>query len=514
MKRTLLALSLLTAAALPAQKAKSPLDGFDAYVARAMRDWKVPGLSIAVVKDDSVVFLKGYGVRELGKPDPVTEHTKFGIMSTSKAFTAMLAAMLADSGKVAFDDPVTKYVPSLQLADPYVTRELTLRDLLTHRVGFPDPYYLWDSQSWGFDEITHRLRLVRPASSFRSRFAYNNVGYALAGEVDARAGGASWQQLLHRRILEPLGMAETFADGRELREKGVTDVAAPHGLVDDTVRVLAPNESVVDPVAPAGAIFSTASDMSKWLRFLLDSGTLGGPNGKRLVSQANFAQLWTAQAIVPPEEFYPTARLTHPHVTAYGLAWFLEDYRGQYVAFHTGSIEGRAAIVGLIPDRKLGVVILENLDHAELRHALMYTVFDRFIGGTGPEARHDWSAEMLTMYTGLADAAKRHAREQEGKRVADTKPTLPLPKYAGIYSDSLFGDAAVRLENGALTLQVGGLTGTLEHWNYDTFRVRWRDPFLGTDFVAFSIDPDGTVGEIRMVDGPQHYRRVNGNVGP
>src|SRR6266496_4382720 len=221
-----------------ARAQQRPLAGLDAYVARAMTDWRVPGLAIVVVKDDSVVFIKGYGVRELGKPEPVTVHTRFGNMSTTKAFTAMLVAMLADSGRLGFYDPVQKYEPAVQFSDPYVTREIRVRDLLTHRVGFGDPDYLWGTSGLDFAAIAHRLRFVPPQTSFRSRFSYNNVTYALAGEVAARAAGTTWQSLLHARILGPLGMTETVADASELHAANITDVTALYGVGRATVRVL------------------------------------------------------------------------------------------------------------------------------------------------------------------------------------------------------------------------------------------------------------------------------------
>lgn len=499
-----LGLALLVPARSQAQS--GPLRDFDAYVAKAVQDWQVPGLAIAVVKDDSVVFIKGYGVRELGKPDPVTIHTRFGVMSTTKAFTVMLLAMLADSGRVRWDDPATRYVPELQLGDPWVTRELRLRDLVTHRVGFPDPGYLWYGQSLSMDEIIRRLRLVPAASSFRSRFAYNNVAYALAGLVAARAAGpgTTWQSLVRARIYQPLGMTESYPDATEMLAAGVTDVSSPHGMVHDSVRVLPIAAPIVDPIAPAGAMFSSASDMAKWLRFLLDSARV---HGRRLTSPANFSELFTVQQVVPPEEFYPTAGLTHPHFQAYGMGWFLEDYRGEYVAFHTGSIDGRSAIVGLIPDRRLGIVVLTNLDHSELRHALMYTVFDRYLG-PGPGARHDWSTEMRTMYQALRDTAIARRRRSEAARVTGTRPTLALDRYAGNYSDSLYGAATVRDEGGRLSLQVGTLIGDLEHWQYDVFRVVWRQPFNDPDYVAFGLDTRGRVDELRFGDGPMRFRRA------
>ena len=500
--RTLFFLACLGLTSASAQqRPPRPLDGFDAYVARAVSDWRVPGLAIVIVKDDSVVFIKGYGVRELGKPDPVTVHTRFGNMSTTKAFTAMLVAMLADSGRLSLDDPVTKYVPAVQFVDPYVTREITVRDLLTHRVGFGDPDYLWGASGLDFPTIAHRLRFVRPQTSFRSRFQYNNVTYALAGDVAARAAGTTWQALLHARILGPLGMTETVADAAELKASGITDATTPHGIVRDTVRVLPAPLDGIDDIAPAGSIFSTVTDMAKWLRFVLDSGRVGG---RRLVSAQNFAELLKPQQIVQ-RPFYPTASLTHPHVQAYGLGWILQDYRGEWTAIHTGSIEGRSALIGLIPDRRAGVFIYTNLDHSELRHALMYSVFDRFIGPSTPA--HDWSAEMRVMYRRLADSTRAARQVEESKRIANTHPTLPLDRYAGTYADSAFGTATVTFVDGRLAVQSGTARGVLEHWQYDVFRVTWSDPFWEPTYLAFAIDPDGSVGEVRIVEGGS-YRRV------
>src|SRR6266702_3532791 len=471
--RTLRLALLLPLGLAPAQAQQRPFQGFDAYVAKAVTDWRVPGLAIVIVKDDSVVFIKGYGVRELGKPDPVTVHTRFGNMSTTKAFTAMLVAMLADSGPLSLDDPVQKYEPAVLFADPYVTREITVRDLLTHRVGFGDPDYLWGSSGLDFATITRRLRLVPVQTSFRSRFQYNNVTYALAGDVAAHAAGTTWQALLHTRILGPLGMTETVADASELKAAGITDVTSPHGIVD---------------IAPAGAIFSTATDMAKWLRFLLDSGRVAG---RRLVSAQNFAQLFRPQQVVQ-RPFYPTATLISLYFQAYGLGWILQDYRGEFTAIHTGSIEGRSAIVGLIPSRRAGGAIFTNLD--------------RFIGPSTPA--HDWSAEMRAMYKRLADSTRAARQAQESKRITGTHPTLPLDRYTGTYADSLFGTATVGLTDGKLTLQAGTAKGQLEHWQYDVFRVTWQDPFWDPSYLAFVIDPDGTVGQVRVVDGEQVYRRV------
>jgi len=351
-------------------------------------------------------------------------------------------------------------------------------------------------------QIIPRLRLVPVETSFRSRFQYNNVTYALAGEVAARAAGRSWQDLMRTLIYEPLGMRESYPDARALAASGTTDVSAPHGIVRDTVRILSAAVTGIDGIPAAGSAFTTATDLGLWMRFLLDSARL---NGRRLVSAQNFNELFKPQQTLA-RPFFPTARLVRPHFQAYGLGWILQDYRGEFVAMHTGSIEGRSTIIGLLPDRRVGVAILTNLDHSELRHALMYTVFDRFIGAE--RQPHDWSAEMRAMYQRLADSTDAVRRAEESKRVANTRPTLPLERYTGTYADSLFGTATVGMSNGQLTFQAEQRKGRLEHWQYDVFRITWDDPFWTPEYVLFSLDPDGSVGELRFADGELRYRRA------
>jgi CubicO group peptidase (beta-lactamase class C family) len=491
----LLTAALTVAPALAAQsrtKARaappSPdLAAFDAYVAQGVKDWEIPGLAIAIVKGDSVIFAKGYGVRRLGSAERVDEHTLFAIGSTTKAMTAASIGMLVDEGKVAWDEPVRTYIPNLQLYDPVMTRELTVRDLLTHHTGIPGTDLLWAGNDFSTAEIVRRMRFVRPFASFRSAYSYMNVQYAMAGEVLRAASGTPWVSFVPQRIFAPLGMRETVPTLADTR--GLANVASPHMRLRDTIRVI--ENRAVDPVAPAGAIWSSVSDMAKWMRFVLDSGRVGG---RRLISEATYRQWLTPQVIVPREAFYPTTRLTRPHYTAYGLGWFLQDYNGQSVAMHTGSIDGMIAILGLIPDQKLGVYVLANLDHAELRHALMWRVFDLFTTGNG----RDWSRDLKAMYDSLAMQGKAAVQEVEKGRVGGTKPSLPLEHYAGTYADSLLGSAVVTYENGALRVRIGnGFDGRLEHWHYDTFRAVWNDERAGTSFLTFALDATGTAAVMK-----------------
>jgi CubicO group peptidase (beta-lactamase class C family) len=333
-----------------------------------------------VVKDDSLVFAKGYGVLEIGKSQPADQHTRFAIGSTTKAMTSAALAMLVDDGKLRWDDHVTDYIPELQLYDPYVTRELTVRDLLTHRSGLPGTDLFWARWRYTLPEIIHGLRYIKPESSFRSTWSYQNVMYALSGTIIERVSGLSWEGFLRSRIFGPLGMNETEALVSEIG--GKPNVSVPHFRAGDSIRVV-PMRST-DAIAPAGSVWSSVSDMSKWMRFVLDSGRVGD---RRLIKAATFRELITPQIQAPMEQ-YPALALSRPDFFSYGFGWFIQDYAGQQVWMHTGSIDGQCALIGLMPNERLGVYVLENLDHAELRHALMYRAFDLYNGGPS----RDWSA--------------------------------------------------------------------------------------------------------------------------
>jgi len=458
-----------------------PLAGFDAYVAKAVQDWRTPGLAIAVVKDGRVLFSKGYGVRELGKPAPVDEHTLFAIGSTTKAMTAALVGMLVDEKKLAWDDPVVKHLPWFQMKDPYLTREITVRDLLTHRAGLGNADYLWYGQTNEPREILRRVRLLDPSYSLRSSFIYQNVMYAAAGAVVEAAGGEPWEQAIRARIFEPLGMNDTIATAATLARQ--PNVAQPHDIIRDNLRVI--ENASVDGVAPAGSVWSSVHDMAKWMQMLLDEGKAGG---RTLLKPETVAELFKPQTLVTEEGFYPTAKLTKPHWTTYGLGWFQQDYRGRAIDFHTGSIDGMVAIHGLMRDERLGVYILANRDHAELRHALMLNVFDRFNGGSA----RDWNADLLKLYGDLQKQAEEERKKEESRRVAGTSPSLALGKYAGTYTDPLYGDVLVTLENGHLRARYGtAFDGPLEHWNYDTFRAKWAAEWRGTSLLTFVLDAHG-----------------------
>jgi CubicO group peptidase (beta-lactamase class C family) len=493
-RRLLATLWLAVAVLVPASPAFAQppqLGGFDAAVAKAVQEWGVPGLAIAIVKDGQVVFSKGYGVRQLGRPGAVDADTLFAIGSTTKAMTAALAGTLVAEKKLAWDDPVVKHLPWFQLSDPWLTREITVRDLFTHRAGLGNADYLWYGQPADAREILQKVRLLPRAYSLRSSFIYQNVMYAAAGAVIEAASGQPWADLMRTRLFEPLGMRGTIATAATLTRQ--PNFAEPHHLVRNQLRKI--DNASVDGVAPAGSVWSGVADMAKWSAMLLNRGKAGE---RVVLTPDTVDELFKPQTLVTREQFYPTARLTQPKWTTYGLGWFQQDYRGRAVDYHTGSIDGMVAIHGLLRDERLGVIVLANRDHAELRHSLLFDVFDRFIGGE----RRDWNAELKALYDGLEAEAGQERKKIESGRITNTTPSFPLARYAGTYSDPLRGEVIVTLEGGALRMRYGGAyAGPLEHWHYDTFRATWDAGWRGSTLVTFAIDAKGEPAALNALGG-------------
>jgi CubicO group peptidase (beta-lactamase class C family) len=465
------------------------LDGFREYVEAAVLEWDATGLAVAVVKDGELLFADGFGVLRLGEPEAVDEHTRFSIGSTTKAMTAAAIGMLVDEGKLEWDDPVIELLPWFRVDDPFVTREVTVRDLLTHRAGMGNADFLWYEREGSTEDIIRKMAMVEPAYSLRSSFIYQNIMYATAGEVVEVVSGVPWTEFVRARIFEPLGMSESVPLLAET--EGQLNVAHPHHRVDG-VTVPIENASV-DPVAAAGSVWSSVSDMSLWLRMLLSEGLAA--DGERILSEATVEEMFRPQALVPSGQFYPTQRLTQPSWMSYGLAWFQHDYRGHKMDFHTGSIDGMVAIAGLIRDLDLGVYVLANRDHVEVRHALMYRAFDHFLEGP----KRDWSAELKELYDGIAASGEEARARAAERRVEGTSHSLDLDSYVGLYNHPLYGSLTVTRDGNGLRADWGpGQPGSLSHWNYDTFQLSFDARWRGTSLITFTLGTDGAVAGARM----------------
>src|ERR1039458_151097 len=361
----------------------------DQAVERARQAFDVPGIAVAIVKDGNVVLAKGYGVRKIGSPEPVTPQSLFRIASNTKAFTTAALAMLVDERKIRWDDPVIQHMPAFQLYDPYVTREMTIRDLLTHRSGLglgAGDLMIFPPGALGRDDVIQRLRFIKPVTSFRSAYAYDNLLYIVAGQLIPAVTGKSWDDFVKERIFTPLGMTNTFTDVAALRTG--KDVATPHNTLSGKLEAL-PQEDM-DTSAPAGAIITCVADLAKWMTVQLNGGTFG-PEGKtRLFSPAQAREMWSAETILPIEELSKDApaafAATQPNFRAYGLGWDLRDYRGKRLVGHTGMLSGYVSRTALVPELKLGIVILTNQEVTAAHAAIANTVIDHYLGV--PDA--DW----------------------------------------------------------------------------------------------------------------------------
>ncbi len=474
-----LGLGALAPAMLLAQA--PPLNGLDQYVTATMRAWNVPGLAVAVVKDGKVVVAKGYGIREVGRPDPVTERTLFAIGSATKSFTAAAAGILVTEGRLGWDDRVTKHLPSFEMADPYVTREVTVRDLLTHRTGVSGGDLLWASGGFDREEIVRRIRFVPQTWGLRSRFDYSNIMFIAAGQVVAAASGRSWDTFVRERILTPLGMTATTTSVRDLPQGGGGgDVATPHEPIAGTATPVAWRN--MDNTVAGGGINSNVAEMATWLRLQLGNGVL---DGRRLLSEAYIRESRTPQTIIRREgaweEMTPDA-----HFMTYGFGWIMSDYHGRQLLQHGGGIDGMSAMVGLLPEENLGIVVLTNLNGNLIPGALMYRVFDAYLG----RPPLDWSERARVASVAAEKAAEEALRKElAARRVTGTTPTLPLERYVGRYRHPAWGDLVVRLEGGKLVAEYGTeFVGELEHVQFDSWRARWRNPARGADYLNFTID--------------------------
>lgn len=491
---------LLSAASAGAQapSSREPYRGLDAYVDATLATWKVPGAAIAIVRHDSVIFAKGYGVRQLGKADRTTERTIFAIGSASKAFTAAAAAMLVDEKKLALDAPATTYLPSLQLFDSYATRELTIRDLLSHRSGLARGDPLWYGTEFDRDEILRRVRFLPPSTSFRSQFGYQNLMYLAAGQIVARAAGATWDEVVRDRIFAPLGMTSSSTTIRALQ--GVSDVAAAHAEIDDTLRVIPWRN--IDNIGPAGSINSHVVDMAQWIRLQLGKGRYGG---RQLISEQQMEEMRTPHTVIRLDT--AARRLNpHSHLEAYGLGWFLQDYRGRLLVEHGGNIDGFSALVAMLPEEQVGVVILTNLNSTPMPRALMYRILDHHLG----VPPRNWSADMREQLEAQRGRAREARQKLLTQRVANTRPSLALDEYGGTFADSMYGEVRVRVEGGTLRIDRGpAFQGTLEHWHFDTFRTAWSGLNLARSFVTFRLNALGKADELLMDMGgaPVIFRR-------
>ncbi len=494
MTKRLLAALLVSLFTIPAlAQGPESLNGLDAYVAKSMAQWQVPGLAIAVVKDGKVVLARGYGVRELGKPDKVDADTLFGIASNTKAFTAAALGTLVSAGKLDWDARVVDHVAAFRLDSPYVTQSITLRDLLTHRSGYCDPGAMWYTSD--DNDAIERLRFQKPEYGFRAHFCYNNMMYLTASRFIPAVTGEGWDTYVAEHLFKPLAMNRTTTTDAELAAS--SNAAAPHGLIDSKPEPISrywPHNMDIDTAV--GGINSSANDMSHWLQMLLANGKY---NDATVVDAAIIKAMETSQIVIPADdEIGREVRAWMPGAGfyTYGLGFFVQDYAGHILVWHAGDIDGMASALVLIPDAQLGIVVMTNMDHANARFGVVNWLLQSSLGVSRHDVGNDLHVAMRNDQQ-RADAANNKLADTRNAR---SKPSLALSEYVGKYHDNFNGDALVSIANGGLFVRFGNpdFSGVMQHWHDNTFRVTWRKRFYGNDYATFDVDAFGKPSQLRF----------------
>lgn len=499
--RSLLFVTLIIGSLITAQA--SSLDAKNTKIEQAVLDamstFKVPGVAVAIVKNDKVVMSKGFGVIEYGKPAKVTPDTLFGIASNTKAMTAALLAGLVDEGKLTWETKVIDIIPEFQMPNAYVTREFTITDLLSHNSGLglgAGDLMIWPHTSLTTTDIIKGLKHLPEVSSFRSEFAYDNLMYIIAGEVISRLTKQSWNDVIQTRIFTPLGMNNTRA-AYSLIEKSNTNVARAHVPLNGKLNVVGGN--FLEKFSSAGSVGSSVNDMSLWLKAVLKNGEYGTKvkdEYPRLYSTEQSHTMWQAKTLLPVSEKATEEDKTH--FAAYGLGWFMKDYHGVKLIHHSGGILGMVSKVVVVPEEDLAMVILTNQQSGYAFNAIYQQILNEYLAL--PEK--NWTEYYL--------AAQKKSNDKEQARLAkvadavnkNSSHSLALRDYAQTYVDNWYGDIEVSFKNNKLTMQFSNteeLKGTLEHYQHNTFIVRWHDKTLEADaFVNFNLDVDGNVDYVTM----------------
>ncbi|MGA2084906.1 MAG: serine hydrolase [Terracidiphilus sp.] len=478
------------AASAAAPAAKPSLDGLDEFIAQTMKDWKVPGLALAVIQGDKVTLLKGYGYRDLEKQLPVTPNTLFAIGSITKSFTVTTLGMEMDEGKVDWDKPVRDYLPTFKLYTPELTEQVTIRDLITHRTGLPRHDLIWYTSDYSREDILSRLQYLEPSKPLRTTFQYNNLMFMTAGYIAGQLNGTSWEDAITQRVFKPLGMAGT--NFSELETQNSADFGAPYRKGNDLKAELkripfdeqCPNRCAM---GPAGEINSNVTDMSKYLLFHMNHGKV---DGKQLLSENNSVQMQTPQMAIPGAPAYK-----ENGEGSYGMGFFISTYRGHKEVSHGGNIDGFSANLAFLPNEKIGVVVLTNLNGNPVPEIVTMNIYDRLLGLD----QVPWNQRMLAAETGGKKSEQEAKDKGYSSRKLGTHPSHDLKDYAGDYSNPGYGTITIEPDGDAFKMTLNKVSRKLEHYHYDQFQVP-ADPLDQFEKmkVMFITDLDGDISSISM----------------
>jgi CubicO group peptidase (beta-lactamase class C family) len=472
---------------------KTDYTALEKKLEKALTDWNVPGMSVSIVKDDKIVFSKGFGVLEKGKTEKVNPQSVFAIASISKAFTSASLARLVDEGKLNWDDKVIDYLPYFRLYNPYVTANFTIEDLLCHRSGLGtfSGDLLWYGTTHSREEVVKRARFLTPEFEFRDGYGYQNIMFVAAGLVLEKVSGQTWEKYVSQHFLTPLSMKRTYTSVNDV--VGIKNLSIPHsGTAGENAPIAYINW---DNMAPAGALLSTTEDLCQWMKLQLNRGIWGADT---IFSPNRSQEMWTVHNAEPVSRF---AEKTFPGLQfrGYGLGWDIFNYRGRKIINHGGGYDGMVSKLVMVPEENLGFVILTNANSA-LSHVMMYTILDQILSGL--ESDTDWSAFYLPRVKGGDEAEKARAAELFASVATPPNHSLDLKDYAGTFGGEMYGNMTIKLENDTLRFQMEPTPlyhGWLQPLNHNSFILHWGEThFLPVGTVEYTVNYLGEATELKV----------------
>jgi CubicO group peptidase (beta-lactamase class C family) len=464
----------------------------DGYFAKAQEDWKVPGMSVAIVKDGRVVFAKGYGVLEEGKKKKTDENTLYAIASNTKAFISASLAHLVWEGKISWDDKVIDHLPYFELYDDYATKETTIRDLLSHRVGLGtfSGDVIWYKSNYSAEETIKHAKYVPQAYGYRAGYGYSNLMFITAGEVIHSVTGMPWDEFVKRHFFTPLDMDRTVTSTSELDK--MKNVASPHKTIEGVITPIPYTNW--DNMGAAGGIISSVADISKWMILQMNGGLNAGDT---LFSPQTQVDMWTPhnshRVSLASQKNIPSR-----HFNAYGLGWAMSDYEGRKMVNHGGGYDGMYSRVTMIPEENLGIVVLTNA-MTGIATPITMKAIDTYLN----IGDRDWSAEALPRAERSNIMKKERIKKRMAARELNTKPTVPVSSFVGNYYDPMYGAIEIVLEDDQLIIDFAPapqLKASLSHWSYNTFKLEWQEVHAWFDFgtVKFILNNKNEVEGIEF----------------
>ena len=470
----------------------------DDFVIKGKELWQIPGMSLVIVENDSTIFKNTYGVKNYFTREKVDTKTIFSMASTTKAFIAMGLGILVDRDSIGWNDKVVDHLPDFKLSDPYITYDARVKDLLTHNLGIGNEDRLWTTDSTSVEELLSNFSMSERKYSLRGGYTYQNIMYVVAGRLIEKVSGKTWQDFIQYNILEPIGLECTLTWSRDIFE--YDNHTYPH-MIDYEEGIVNVPFTISDQIGAAGMMWSCVDDMEKYLSFLLNNGEV---DDKKILSEKTFNYIFEPQIIIG-SSFYPTSKLTKPNWRTYGLGWFQHDYRGLKIDMHTGSLQGLVAIIAMVRDKNIGLQVFANMDGAELRHALVYKIFDLLLFD---DNSRDWNSEVFELYNERSERYKKSYFESFENRDKSKKLSYELKDFVGKFSNDMYGDIAVTLltregkkskKKYYLNLDVNNNIKNfdLEWWEGNTFLTDKDEKWLEKLFVDFK-EEDGSIKSLKI----------------